>query len=325
MSASPSVAETWTTTFNNRYVYVSLAGAVGAVMFDLTTKLIAAGYTCKGSSSAGTAAMDATNRWTSAAAVTPRATIAGASQAWMVLTDGNGVDILFTYQGSADEKFRISFSATGVFVVAGTATFQPTAVDEAVTNNGNTLVFPTASGDRVWHTWISSDHKSFRCVVGRGGFAVTAFGQEKCTSQVFSPCTFTPNSVGHYASTTSASTDIFRAAVILAVSSSTCQGLARVHYGADITAVLGAATDGNALANLWVGSAIHELQGGDWPIQQLSWVSNTTSARGILGLRVDWWISKSTASSGDLPGTTTFTQIGDVVWPGDGSTTLTYT
>ena len=173
----PTVTQSWTISANNRYVYASIQGALQAYVFSIKSFLkTTMGYTVKGSCTAGTGAMDGVDRWTTAADVTPRNSGAAGSQAWFVLTDGSGVDLCFSYNSSADTIFRFAFSPGGLYVAAGTANQQPTAVDEcfdvALTSWSSTLT----SIDRVWHHWGSNDKPMWRSAIFRHSTFLTTNG-----------------------------------------------------------------------------------------------------------------------------------------------------
>lgn len=114
----PTHAKTWTISANNYIPFVSLADLTQKFLWGIKNFLVSNGYAVKGSCSNGTGAMDATDRWTTAADVTPRGATAGESMAWLVLTDGNGANILLAWQGATDDESRISFSPSGTYALS---------------------------------------------------------------------------------------------------------------------------------------------------------------------------------------------------------------
>jgi hypothetical protein len=299
---------------------VSLIGTTQALLFGVKDFLKnTGGYTIKGSCSSGTGAMDGTDRWTSTSTVTPRATASNTSQAWVVLTDGNGADILFTYQGSTDDVARISYSPNGIFVVAGTANNQPTATDELVITSATSLVDSTASADRVWNGWVSSDKKHFRVNIARSGsWVALAWGVEVITSTIVtsavlsdSGVVFSPQIWGFAASATTLS---FSAQV----------GIIRAVIGSSIfTPAALFCIESPVSAAALAGTRL-ELQASiGYPLFPLSVVSTTTGAKGKIGNLIDWWLGRT---SGNLDGQTYQFKLivsnggSSVVWPWDGNT-----
>lgn len=305
----PAVTQTWIISGNNRYSFPvggssTVQGCMQTFAFSIKAFLKTNGYTIKGSCSAGTGAMDGVDRWTSAASVTPRNNGAGGSQAWVVMTDGNGVDICMSYNSTADDIFRFAFSPGGLYVAAGTPNQQPTASDEVpVWNNSITMVGTGITRDRVWHLWCSSDRKLFRCsLITHNGIVATpicTWGVEKITSSVLSPSVHSPpvwgwaymNDPRQGANTGSllgtgqsppvnGGGGIARVTVPVSGTVNAVIGGGGEHFGS-----VGGQTDNGFLV------AKPELQGSLGRI----WVpltcvgSTTAAASGRLGIRIDWW------------------------------------
>lgn len=317
----PIVAKSWIITPNNRILFVSVADTTQNLLFGWKAFLKTNGYTVKGSASGGTGAMDGVDRWTNAAAVTPRGALSSNSQAWIVLTDGNGADISICWQGNADEQARIAFSPTGIYVAAGTPQNQPTAADEQAFITGNTTIHSAStSADRVWFGWVSSDKKACRFVIARGGVWVgQLWGVEPITSvvtttaqQQTSPTIYTPPLVGFgYASSGNLITSPAQVGLARSVVASVIFSMS-LRFGFE------------EFANAFQWSALRPpMQGGlgvdIWP---LSVASFTVGAEGKIGNLIDWWVGKNT---GGNPGDTYFLKFiaadsGGVLWPWDGST-----
>jgi hypothetical protein len=318
--ALPTVTKTWTISPNNRITFVSLLDTMQRYLFGIKEFLKNTGtYTVKGSCSTAVGAMDGADRWTSSALVTPRATATSASNAWFVLTDGNGCDLCLSYVGASDDIARISFSSSGSYVVAGTANNTPTATDEIVILSIGSLIGSTASADRVWNGWVSSDKKLCRFNIARSGIWVgQTWGLELVTSSVSGPpAVFTPAVWGFGA-----------APAINAWANSTAVGFSRI----SVASV--AFTSSNKYMMEIFGSDVStfnnvlvEAQGGTgYPVMPLSIGSATTGTQGKIGALIDWWAGRSagTINDGDTYGTLQFLVISILIggmWPWDGTTT----
>ncbi len=204
----PTVTKTWTTSFNNRYTWLTSStnllemGAFAYSLFGtggfLTSTM---GYTVKGSSNGTTAAMDGVNRITSTTSWGTRANSSISPICWIVLTDGAGVNWCFSYNSSSDGTLRLAHSTGGNYALASTSTWQPTATDECFDSATNDWLITGSigtRGDQVWHLWASSDKKMFRIVTTSfTNIAVTGFGYgayiagETFTSALQSPATTT--------------------------------------------------------------------------------------------------------------------------------------
>lgn len=149
--------------------FVSLLATQGGFVTGSTNQLIARGYTCVGSSNGVTAALDAVNRCTTAAGFAVRAANTTTAQSWIVIKDSRNVQILFSYTGATDDVMRVAFSASAGYVIAGTATFCPTATDEQVVTSALTTIGATASADRVYTVWVDSTNVSFMMLCFRQG------------------------------------------------------------------------------------------------------------------------------------------------------------
>ena len=318
--ALPALTKTWVITPNNRITYVSLNDTMARYLFGVKAFLKTNGYTVRGSSDGTTGAMDLVDRWATFANVTTRATAAAAVQSWIVLRDGNGVDILLTYQGASDDIARISFSPGQLFVAAGTPTHQPPATAEQVVSSAVTLIGVSATVDRLWFGWVSSDFKMCRFAIARSGVWLgRSWGIEEVTPQVVSPAVFTPSVWGF-------------AMTIGTAYFSTASGVARaVISGTPFSCVVGFGIEvlGNNVVN--ASTIKPEVQGGaGYLFHPLSVWSNTTSCRGKLGNVIDWWGGRTDAEHGSLyGGAKQFIAVASApsvagagsVWPWNGVTT----
>ena len=312
----PAHAKTWVYSMNNRIPYVSVFNTMQQYLHGVKTFLKANGYVCKGSSASGVGAMDGTDRWTTPASVTPRATAAAQVQPWIVLTDGNGFDLLITYQGAADYVCRISSSQTGAFVVASTPTHQPTAVDEVVFLSGVDTI-DSQTGDRLWFGWVDSEHKMCRFAIARSGmWTGQLWGLELGVSTVIGPPAVWNPPVFSFA---------FRPNAALWNGSQTV-GFARpivASVGVPITLNMMMEVFNNQF-NLW-GNVKPEAQGGlGYPMFPLSLCSTTTGGNGKLCTLIDWYLGRSAQTDGDTMGSLQWINMNIFstggMWPWDGAT-----
>lgn len=334
----PTVTQTWSYSFNNRFTYGSsstITNLMGAFMFSLIGVggflPSTMGYTVKGSSNGSTGAMDGTNRITSAAAWATSANSSSAAIAWIVLTDGAGVDWCFSYNTASTDICRLSHSQGGNYIAAATATFQPTATDECFDAASGTWVNSTTSDDRVWHFWGGSDKKMWRSTVYRQGVLAGMLSAEKFTSALTSPATFTEavgsGTVGAVKGYITTGT---RSGWMALYGASSPGALGRVHAnGADVNAqgFMGGELPA-AAANVW-NQERPALQGalGDtiFPTQLYA---QTANADGKFGSLIDHWyvVTNSTAvpAAGDVFGSLQFFCVtgGGPLLPSDGATTV---
>lgn len=330
-TGTPPKTENWTIQANNRIVYASINsinGITGKFLHEIKTFLISNGYTVKGSSDGASASMSGIDYWTSASACTTKGAFPNAIQSWIILVDGQGVDILLTHQGAVEGSIKISFSNGALFVLAGTVTFQPTATDETSVFSSAEAVGTTTSGDRVWHGWVSSDAKMFRILTCRLGVAGAAFGVEKYTilwdsSQAIGKCwgfshrgdQLISNSGGGFNALTGIANT--RGGILRYNTTNVLVG-----YGS----TLGSGTSGYGT----FGTEKPEAQGSNTHILcGMLIVSSVAGFGGVFGLITDSWFSfnNATATLGDMYGSSdwvalspsTTTATGGVLWPWDGS------
>jgi len=182
---APQLTKNWTISPNLRRPYTSLLDQVGWLFYENKTKLLAAGWTVKFTSDGVTGpanGADTTDRWTSISTIATRATVAASPQSWAVLQNADGLQVLFTYQGSSDDIGRISYSHGGLFTLAVTTTHQPTATDETTVCVATSLVNATTSQDRVMSIWTTTDTKHWSFVLSRADSIQHAIGVERITS-----------------------------------------------------------------------------------------------------------------------------------------------
>lgn len=174
----PPKQKTWTISYNNAITGATLNEMMGNYLFALASFFLANGYTCKGSSDGATAAMDGVNRWAAATDADTRGANTTSANSWLVMTDGNGCDILLSYVGSTDDIAYIAFSPGGLYVVAGTATHTPTATDQlGLSPSSNTVINATAAAtQRNLFMWVDSEAKLMRVLLIMNGAAASPCG-----------------------------------------------------------------------------------------------------------------------------------------------------
>ena len=330
----PTVTQTWTISPNNRYVFSTVIGATGSLIFSLTQFLLnTMGYTCKGSSNGTTAAMDGVNRITSSSTWATRNNGSAGAQSWIVVTDGNGIDWCFSYNSASDDIVRLAHSQGGNYVAAGTTTNQPTAVDEAFDVGSGSWVNATASADRVWHLWATTDKKMFRFSVYRQSVCISYICGEKLNDTLVSPATFSLTTGG---GTKGAIKSFFNSFISIWIGStidytSSFGDISRVHAnGIDTNSLCCRGLE--VLARQASGGALYQnekpqLQGGTG---ELFWPINTGRAAanpdGKLGNIIDAWATPTNNASIPGPGETfgnlQFIAVGGslIVVPWDGTT-----
>lgn len=334
----PTIAKTWKQlltagTPGKRVTFVSVLDTMQNFAFELYTFLTAGSgagtlYSHVWSCSGGTGptnSSDHTVRITSAASWTPRATVAGASQAWFVLSGALGEQILVTFQGASDDICRISFSPSGAFALAGTTNQQPTATDEQVVMSATTIVNSTASADRILHFWARDDAKGFRVAIYRSSvLAAAIWGIEEFTSGVTTPASVSVALWGFaFSSGNTAASALHggfaassRGGVIRTTVSS-------VGFNAQVYLQTESDNGGNSAIALYTFQP--ELQGSGYAPYLFGIHTATTGTRGRAGNPIDWWgCSPASVAQGDGFGTSyQFIQEGAFLWPNPSNTAPT--
>lgn len=322
----PTKAATWSISPCNRVVFTSLVQVQRDIMFGIVGRMLANGYTVKGSCNGTTGAMDGpTNRWAAATDAGTRGATTTTANSWICLTSANGVNILFSFVGASDDIYRISISHTGAYVIAATSTHTPTATDEQVLVS-TTNILATASGDRLWSCWVRTDGKGFRVAVARAGAWVgQVYGCEQYTKATYAVGVTTSTEYGFAHAT--ASSGLLTTAWMLQATAGTTghNGFVRTSLGANLgLCSYGAEAFGanSAAPAADFGQAFApELQGStEFSLKRVSLYCVTASMRGKIGNVVDWWIGRTTgAADGDHYGNKEFIVLGSMVWPWDGT------
>lgn len=314
----PTISKTWTISANNRIPYTSLNNTLATYFLGVKNFLVAHGYTVKGSGNGTTGAMDATDRWITAANVNTRGAAAGNAQSWVVLTDANGADLCLTYQGATDDVGRISFSTGSLFVAAGTPQNQPTATDEVVITSANTLISTNTTQDRLWFGWVDSTSKLCRFAVARNGsWTGQLWGLELVGSSAISGAVVVWSpliwgfSFAQNAGLVGAVTAGFTRVTASAVATTCSMVIGYEKFGA---------------SQSYFSNTKTPLQGAKgFPAVPIYIGSTTTGARGKFGKLFDTWLGRADGADGDLYGSAQFIGIagysgaGTGLWPWDGN------
>lgn len=319
----PTVVKTWTVTANNRCVFTTLNGVGSVFLFGLKTFLVGTmGYTLKYScdgTTGPTSSSDHTDRWASAANCTTQGASTAAAQSFIVLTDGNGCDLLITYQGPTFDNVKFAFSPLGLYVPAGTANQQPTATDEViVVGAGSSMLGITNSTDRVWHAQATTDKKAFRVAIYKAGAMTFTFGLELVTKEpaMLSNVVWNPNVVG-WGTFNASPLTAAGAALGPSAGAVGSSGFARIN-----STVAGVGGSGETMnGSTYFSVANPELQAAA-PIVPVGFASVTAGVAGKLGMRIDTWTTFcSGIAQGDTFGALGFVYFGTLVWPWNGSST----
>ncbi len=305
--AAPALQKTWTIVPNNRIPITSFTTLVtqgGRWMRILATIALANGMTCKGSSNGVTAAMDGVNRWATDGDASVQAANTTTANSWLVWTDGNGANTCLSFVGATGDVVRVSYSPSGAFVAAGTATFTPTATDEQILFTGVSMITNSTTNDRVVHVWVDSEAKLFRTcthvanALTNGNWGVELVNANRNT------LTFSPAVWGF--AFTAANMTLTTGQFFTAFSANAVGGLTRIN-GVTTQVICGAEAYSSGSYLVWSGPDKPTLQKsiGDamWPIQI---ASNTSTRSGPIGSLFDWYTGKNTSQQ----------SVGDVCFPG---------
>lgn len=165
---APITQKNWTVTPNQRRNYTSLADQVGYWALTNKTALLASTWTVKWTSNGTTGpsgAGDTTDRITAVTDFATRATIDNAAQSYFVLQNPEGVQLLITYQGGTADIALIAYSPGGLYTLAGTTTFKPTAADEIQVHGAKSVVGSSTTEPRITHVWCAADGTGWRAAI----------------------------------------------------------------------------------------------------------------------------------------------------------------
>lgn len=348
----PSPELTWRFQLQTRVTYTSVLQVTGDCIYTIITRLINEGWTCKGSCDGTTGAMDGVNRITAGNKFQTRFSGAAGAQSWIVLTDGDGADIVWSFNSAADDRVNFWWSPGGHAVAAGTPAQEPTATDQMRTFTVWTTAFVSmvgtaTSGDRLVSVWTTADKKNFRVAIARANAWVICYGKE----------TYTPATLGAGITLHPGYIFCFPGDSFTSVTGQAYRGMLGYAFGASSTApdqfmTRGYRTDGAGAAlelaryTLCAGIASSLnvspdlgtlmntqpiLQGGaSYILRRMGLVSQTSGHEGFVGKMKDWYFGHlaATIGSGATYGTLNWIVMngvlngGGFIWPWDGTTTV---
>lgn len=289
---------------NQQITFVSLLITTGTYITGITNQAIAKGFTCAGSSNGVTAAMDGVNRCTAAAGFAVRGANATTAQSWIVITAANGAQTLFAFTGASDDICRISGSPGGLFVVAGTATFAPTATDEVTGIATTSVTGSTASGNRVYNVQIDSAHNGWRAFI----FSASILCAPLVWGELFDPAFIVGPGATCAVPTWWGCNGVAAvnspATTFGAYSANAVGGLTRMIVGG-VAKTINLGGTGKAAGGLFTNetNVAQELNGSLFAFRTIGLQSVTSTARGDVGRRFDWIYSHETKACGELDST----------------------
>lgn len=329
----PAKQRTWVIDPNNRIVFSSLVQSTRQLLWEIKEWLKAAGATIVGTSNGTTANIGGSDLWVAATDAGTRAANTTTAHSWALIGLGNGVTLLLDFVGTADNQARLAYS-TGAYSLAGTVTFSPTTTDEVfflgTSTLGADLIATTASGDRLWHGWLTADLKNFRVAIVRAATTISLFGVEEIEpTGVVDPgaVVFSPPTWGFfYGGTTGGGGPSAISNLTGPFSANIRGGRAKAVVGG-ITAVMDlhgggeAGSNGSTFAFGNYSVTASKLQGDAYPLTPVSlFCTSPASHSGKLANRVDWWGGKTAEATGGHIGNVEFVNFGDgFVWPWDGT------
>lgn len=325
---APVLQRAWIIEPNQRIpilTYPTLLTQGGRYLRLIADTALANGFVCKGSSNGVTAAMDGVNRWTTDGAASVQGANTTSAQSWLVLTSSDGWNLCLAYVGATGDVMRISWSPSGAFAAAGTATHTPTAADELVIFTGVSLITNSLVNDRVLYVWIDSEAKMIRtCCFAAGLITNGTWGVELVNANR-NTLTFTPAAWGF--GFTTANMPMSSSQFFGAYSANAIGGQARIN-GTTVSIFTGMETFNAADFVAFAGPTKPALQRGIGPAMFPILIGTTTTNRqGPIGNLYDWWSGRNSSNqnAGDVvfPGGE-WIQIGSgassIVWPWDGTT-----
>lgn len=343
--ALPTKLVSWNYDLQNRIVYASLVQVMRETIYEVKQRLVADGWTVKGSSDGTTGGMDGVDRWVTATNAGTRANSSTLPISWIVLTDANSYNICFSYNSATDDVYRISVSFLNNYVAAATATHQPTSVTEQTlntfyTSTPGTIIGSTASSDRLVSIWTRPDAKGFRIAIARAGAWTSLFGVDMHDPVAYASGITVSLAHGFYVNGgyTSWASSSGLCANNTAGSAATAQFRTvarRLDAGLSLDCahtlemtrdVAGTASNMSADEGMTFAP---ELQGGtEYMLKRKGLFSITAGGRGKVGNNLDWWCGRTAISDGDTYGNREFVVVDGTngfVWPWDGTPSVTGT
>lgn len=310
---------------NQQITFTSLNQVLSAYVSIIMTQAVARGMTRVGSSNGTTGAFDGVNRWSSTAAT--RGATTTTAQSWDLVQHANGSQTLIYYTGTTDDIAGIASSPGGLYTLAGTPTFKPTASDECLGSTGVSLV-GVGSGNRVANVWIDSAHNGIRAAIFRANVLVGPL----IWSELFDPAFVlgpgasvpVPTWCGCLTPSSFTMALIFGQYAVNSAGGQTRM----IVSGGPVTVSMGAS--GKALGGTYSAEngLAQELNGSNFFIRAVGLSSVTTGARGDVGNRFDFYTQQELKACGELDASRNWLYINNnssvggtigVLWPWDGS------
>lgn len=338
----PVPAVAWNILPCQRVTYASVLQVSRDVVFLIVKRLIAQGWTVRGSSNGAAAGMDGVDRWATAADAGTRFNGVAGAQSWFVLRDGDGADIVFSFNGATDDVWNFWVSLGGLAIANATnVLYEPTATDAQTTNKfytttPGTIVGATASLDRLVSVWTRPDHRGFRVAVARNAAWISRFGKDAHTPATYaSGITVHPGHAFYINGSLSAaaSGSILHSGSAVAnaanlqfiVRTKRTDGAGVLVTCAKYTKVIGGNGNPGSIDQHTYSAVQSTLQGAaSYALRRYGIWSITATADGDIGLFVDWFLGRTTGSSdGDTYGALQWITVdapNGVIWPWDGAT-----
>lgn len=335
-----------------------ITGSMQNYLYAVKQLLITTGsYTLKGTGANGTGAMDAVDRWSSAAAIVagtadpksaggnsvffPTASIG--DMAWACVTDKAGADMLIQWWGVKADSIRVSYSPGGLFVTSSyhvSGGVCPTGSDEvhfysvpnmasswAIGYNANNTIQQGFS-DRILDAWFASDGKSCRfATFGLGGAAGNRWGLEQVYMTTGPGAVVWSGSWGFAVAENNTIGNLF--STYNNAGSNIAGGQASMTVGGTFKQVQ--LVHGTEMYNStpvpWTNIKVDAQGGAGYPIGTVGIGGLTAGTTGKFANLIDQWFIQGTnaniAMPGNLLGNKQFIMVGieGWFWPWDGVTT----
>ncbi len=340
--ALPVPETTWTILPCVQVLYTSLAQVCAESIFTIVKRLKAQGYTVKGSCDGVTGAMDGVDRWDVFAKAQVRFNGAAGAQSWFVLTDGDGADIVFSFNSATDDQYNFWVSYTGVAIAAGTPAQEPTATDQsrinafytAVSPNNPTIVNEATSLPRRVSVWVRTDRKGFRVAIARNNVWVSKFGKDRHLAATYGAGVTVHPGHGFYMAGNGVDTGnsgrIIMSSAATAANTRVQQFLItvrRTDTGSNLSCAKYTRITGGVGDPVWqwdtsVGQP--SLQGGvSYQLRRYGIYAVAGGSDGDVGRFIDWYLGRHVVTAGDTYGTLEWITIDPnfgIIWPWDGVT-----
>jgi hypothetical protein len=219
--------------------------------------------------------------------------------------------LLIAYQGATDDVIRLSYSPSGAFTLATPSTGQPTATDEVVWCQGNSVVNAGVTLDRVMTIWAADDGTAWSNALWRNNTLQTVLGFERIASYCEPGVLSQPYFAYRYnvldrGQGGQGFGPTYGIANTAAGAAGWFGGLARVVAGGATRLVrvggcppyIVSAANGTGIADELFLANTPALQNGTMPLVPLIFAGeNSVNFDGYLGVPPDWWAGYSSSLS----------------------------